>query len=172
MEVHLYQDLLTLNWNMLFSFITVGVLILILKKFFFEKVHNFMEARRLEVENTLQEAAETTKKADEILAEYEAQIAGAEQEKRMIIKDAVEEAQVQAKEVVKQAYVQADQVKEKARIEIEREKELAKKELQKEIGSLAMLAAGKILEQELDANKQKEVVSKIINDAEETSWKE
>ena len=51
MEVHLYQDLLTLNWNMLFSFITVGVLILILKKFFFEKVHNFMEERRLEVEN-------------------------------------------------------------------------------------------------------------------------
>ena len=52
------------------------------------------------------------------------------------------------------------------------QKALAKKELQNEIGSLAILAAGKILEQELDAKKQKEVVSKILDEAEETSWKE
>lgn len=172
MEVHLYQDLLTLNWNLLFSFITVVVLLLILKKFFFEKVHNFMEARSQEVENTLKEAEETSLKAEQKLADYEARIEGAEQEKRQIIRTAVEEAKVQANEVVKQAYIQADRVKEKTRVEIEQEKALAKKELQNEIGSLAILAAGKILEQELDAKKQKEVVSKILDEAEETSWKE
>lgn len=172
MEVHLYQDLLTLNWNLLFSFITVVVLVLILKKFFFEKVHNFMEARSQEVENTLKEAEETSLKAEQKLADYEARIEGAEQEKRQIIRTAVEEAKVQANEVVKQAYIQADRVKEKTRVEIEQEKALAKKELQNEIGSLAILAAGKILEQELDAKKQKEVVSKILDEAEETSWKE
>lgn len=172
MEVHLYQDLLTLNWNLLFSFITVVVLVLILKKFFFEKVHNFMEARSQEVENTLKEAEETSLKAEQKLADYEARIEGAEQEKRKIIRTAVEEAKVQANEVVKQAYIQADRVKEKTRVEIEQEKALAKKELQNEIGSLAILAAGKILEQELDAKKQKEVVSKILDEAEETSWKE
>lgn len=172
MEVHLYQDLLTLNWNLLFSFITVGVLILILKKFFFEKVHDFMEARRLEVEHTLQEAAETNQKADEKLAAYEAQLADAQSEKRKIIEGAVEEAKIQAGEVVEQAQKQAQQVKEKARVEIERDKELARKELQKEVGALAIHAAGKILEQELDAGKQADVVNKILNEAEETSWKE
>ena len=33
MKVQLYQDLLTINWNLLFSLITVVVLVLILKKY-------------------------------------------------------------------------------------------------------------------------------------------
>lgn len=172
MEVHLYQDLLTLNWNMLFSFITVAVLVLILKKFFFEKVHNFMEERSREVENTLKEAAERNQKAEQMLAEYKTQIAGVEEEKNEIIRGAVAEAKVQAEALVKQAYVQADQVKEKARVEIEHERTVAKKELQKEVGELAMLVAGKILEKELDADKHKDVINKILNEAEETAWKE
>ena len=49
MEVKLYQGLLEINWNLLFSAITVLVLYLILKHFFFEKVHNFMEARKAAV---------------------------------------------------------------------------------------------------------------------------
>lgn len=172
MEVHLYQDLLTLNWNMLFSFITVVVLVLILKKYFFEKVYNFMEERRKEVENTLREAEETSQKAEEMLAEYKSQISGAEEEKNEIIRGAVAEAKAQADALVKQAYVQADQVKEKARVEIEHERTVARKELQKEVGELAMLAAGKILEKELDADKHKDVISKILDEAEETAWKE
>lgn len=172
MEVHLYQDLLTVNWNLLFSLITVVVLVLILKKFLFEKVHNFMEERSQEVANTLQQAADTNTLADQKLADYEAKIAGAESEKREIIKNAVAEAKVQADEVVAQANIQAEQVKEKARKEIERDKKIAKKELQKEVGALAMLAAGKILEQELDASKQEAVVNKIIEEAEETAWEE
>ena len=38
--MELYQPLLSLNWNMLFTAITVIVLFFILKHFFFEKVHN------------------------------------------------------------------------------------------------------------------------------------
>ena len=37
--MELYQPLLSLNWNMLFTAITVIVLFFILKHFFFEKVH-------------------------------------------------------------------------------------------------------------------------------------
>lgn len=172
MEVHLYQDLLTLNWNLLFSFITVVVLVLILKKFFFEKVHNFMVERSKEVENTLLEAAKTNQKADERLAEYEAQIAGAELEKKKIIKEALKEAKVQADEVINQAYEHVEYEKSKAREEINRDKARAKKELQKEVGELAMFAAEKILEKELDANKHKDVINKILDDAEEKAWKE
>lgn len=56
MEVKLYQGLLEINWNLLFSAITVLVLYLILKHFFFEKVHNFMEARKAAVQASLDQA--------------------------------------------------------------------------------------------------------------------
>ena len=51
-----YEPLLAFNWNLLFSAITVLVLFLILKKFFFEKVHNFMEERENEVRTQFETA--------------------------------------------------------------------------------------------------------------------
>lgn len=172
MKVQLYQDLLTINWNLLFSLITVVVLVLILKKFFFEKVHQFMEARQQQVVDTLQEAQKTREEAQQKLEEYEAQMAFAESEKREIIKKAMQEAQAQAGAVLETASKEAGQVREQTRREIERDKMIAKKELQREIGDMAVLAAGKIIGEELNPKRQAEVVEKIIEEAEDSSWKE
>lgn len=172
MKVQLYQDLLTINWNLLFSLITVAVLVLILKKFFFEKVHQFMEARQQQVVNTLEEAQTTREEAQQKLEEYEAQMAFAESEKREIIKKAMQEAQAQAGAVLETASKEAGQVREQTRREIERDKMIAKKELQREIGDMAVLAAGKIIGEELNPKRQAEVVEKIIEEAEDSSWKE
>ena len=172
MKVQLYQDLLTINWNLLFSLITVVVLVLILKKFFFEKVHQFMEARQQQVVNTLQEAQTTREEVQQKLEEYEAQMAFAESEKREIIKKAMQEAQAQAGAVLETASKEAGQVREQTRREIERDKMIAKKELQREIGDMAVLAAGKIIGEELNPKRQAEVVEKIIEEAEDSSWKE
>ena len=172
MKVQLYQDLLTINWNLLFSLITVVVLVLILKKFFFEKVHQFMEARQQQVVNTLEEAQTTREEAQQKLEEYEAQMAFAESEKREIIKKAMQEAQAQAGAVRETASKEAGQVREQTRREIERDKMIAKKELQREIGDMAVLAAGKIIGEELNPKRQAEVVEKIIEEAEDSSWKE
>ena len=49
MDINKHQDLLTINWNLIFSVITVLVLILILKHFFFEKVKKFMDERKAQV---------------------------------------------------------------------------------------------------------------------------
>lgn len=172
MKVQLYQDLLTINWNLLFSLITVVVLVLILKKFFFEKVHSFMEARQQQVVNTLQEAQATREEAQQKLEEYEAQMARAESEKREIIKKAMQEAKDQAGAVLEDAGKEASQVREQTRREIERDKLIAKKALQREIGDMAVLAAGKIIGEELNPKRQAEVVDKIIEEAEDSSWKE
>jgi F-type H+-transporting ATPase subunit b len=172
LKVQLYQDLLTINWNLLFSLITVVVLVLILKKFFFEKVHQFMEARQQQVVNTLEEAQTTREEAQQKLEEYEAQMAFAESEKREIIKKAMQEAQAQAGAVLETASKEAGQVREQTRREIERDKMIAKKELQREIGDMAVLAAGKIIGEELNPKRQAEVVEKIIEEAEDSSWKE
>ena len=172
MKVQLYQDLLTINWNLLFSLITVVVLVLILKKFFFEKVHSFMEARQQQVVNTLQEAQATREEAQQKLEEYEAQMARAESEKREIIKKAMQEAKDQAGAVLEDAGKEASQVREQTRREIKRDKLIAKKELQREIGDMAFLAAGKIIGEELNPKRQAEVVDKIIEEAEDSSWKE
>lgn len=165
-----YQPLLYLDWNLLFSAITVLVLFVILKHFFFEKVHDFMVAREEEVEATFQRAEEVSRLADEKLETYEATLTGVKEDGRKIMKAARDEAKVQAAAIVEEANQYAHQLIDHAQKEIRREQYHARKELQEEIGSLAMLAAEQILQRELSIDVQHEIVNHIIKEAEETPW--
>lgn len=166
MDINKHQDLLTINWNLIFSIITVLVLILILKHFFFEKVKKFMDERKAKVEEQFQKAEEAENQAREKLDEYNEILAGAEKEKRVIIADAMENAKLQANSVLDEARKEAADIREKSRLQIEREKIAARKEIHNEVGDLAVQLAEKILESELDENAQASVIDEIISKSE------
>lgn len=166
MDINKHQDLLTINWNLIFSIITVLVLILILKHFFFEKVKKFMDERKAKVEEQFQKAEEAKNQAREKLDEYNEILAGAEKEKRVIIADAMENAKLQANSVLDEARKEAADIREKSRLQIEREKIAARKEIHNEVGDLAVQLAEKILESELDEDAQASVIDEIISKSE------
>lgn len=165
-----YEPLLALNWNLLFSAITVLVLFLILKKFFFEKVHNFMEERENEVRTQFETAEENNRLAEQKLMDYEERIKNYQSEGREIIKAAKDDAKVQAQSILDDAKEKARVAIEKSEAEIERQKNNARRELKDEIGSLAVKAAERIIEKELSDRNQSEIVDKIIREAEEERW--
>ena len=166
MDINKHQDLLTINSNLIFSIITVLVLILILKHFFFEKVKKFMDERKAKVEEQFQKAEEAENQAREKLDEYNEILAGAEKEKRVIIADAMENAKLQANSVLDEARKEAADIREKSRLQIEREKIAARKEIHNEVGDLAVQLAEKILESELDEDAQASVIDEIISKSE------
>ncbi|EHO82651.1 ATP synthase F0, B subunit [Eubacterium infirmum F0142] len=166
MDINKHQDLLTINWNLIFSIITVLVLILILKHFFFEKVKKFMDERKAKVEEQFQKAEEAENQARKKLDEYNEILAGAEKEKRVIIADAMENAKLQANSVLDEARKEAADIREKSRLQIEREKIAARKEIHNEVGDLAVQLAEKILESELDEDAQASVIDEIISKSE------
>ena len=165
-----YEPLLALNWNLLFSAITVLVLFLILKKFFFEKVHNFMEERENEVRTQFETAEENNRLAEQKLMDYEERIKNYQSEGREIIKAAKDDAKVQAQSILDDAKEKARVAIEKSEAELERQKNNARRELKDEIGSLAVMAAERIIEKELSDRNQSEIVDKIIREAEEERW--
>ena len=169
LDINKHQDLLTINWNLVFSIITVLVLILILKRFFFEKVKRFMDERKAQVEAQFQKADEAENQARKKLDEYNDILAGAEKEKRAIIAGAMESAKVQADSVLDEARKEAADIREKSRIQIEREKVAARKEIHNEASELAVQVAEKILENKLDADAQASVIDEIISRSEANS---
>lgn len=169
MDINKHQDLLTINWNLIFSVITVLVLILILKHFFFEKVKKFMDERKAQVEEQFQKADEAENQARKKLDKYNEILAGAEKEKRTIIADAMENAKIQADSVLDEARKEAADIREKSRIQIEREKAAARKEIHNEASELAVQVAEKILENKLDADAQASVIDEIISRSEANS---
>lgn len=170
MEVNLYQGLLELNWNLLFSAITVLVLYLILKHFFFEKVHNFMMARQAMIEEQLMHADQENQKAGKLLEEYSKTLANAEEEKRQIIKDAKAIADERADAIVSDAKKEAAEIMLSAHKKIAAEEEKAVSELKGEIAQLAILTAEQILEKELGSGDRQEIVDKVLEEAASGKW--
>ena len=170
MEVKLYQGLLEINWNLLFSAITVLVLYLILKHFFFEKVHKFMEARKAAVQDNLDRAKATEEEAQALLSEYQATLSNAEDEKRAIIKKAKAEADRRADAIVGEAKIQAQQIVSEAHENMRAEEEKAVVQLKKEVSSLAVLAAERIMQRELDEKSQQALVDQVLEEAAREKW--
>ena len=170
MEVNLYQGLLEINWNLLFSAITVLVLYLILKHFFFEKVHNFMEARKAAVQESLDRAEATNEEAQALLADYQATLSHAEEEKRAIIKEAKAEADRRSDVIVGEAKQQAQKIVAEAHEKMQAEEEKAVVQLKKEVASLAVLTAERIMQKELDESSQQELVDQVLEEAASGKW--
>ena len=170
MEVKLYQGLLEINWNLLFSAITVLVLYLILKHFFFEKVHKFMEARKAAVQDNLDRAKATVEEAQALLSEYQATLSNAEEEKRAIIKEAKAEADRRADAIVGEAKIQAQLIVSEAHENMRAEEEKAVVQLKKEVSSLAVLAAERIMQRELDEKSQQALVDQVLEEAAREKW--
>ena len=170
MEVNLYQGLLEINWNLLFSAITVLVLYLILRHFFFEKVHNFMEARKAAVQESLDRAEATNEEAQALLADYQATLSNAEEEKRAIIKEAKAEADRRSDVIVGEAKQQAQKIVAEAHEKMQAEEEKAVVQLKKEVASLAVLTAERIMQKELDESSQQELVDQVLEEAASGKW--
>ncbi len=150
--------------------ITVMVLFLVLKKFFFEKVKNFMETRSNSIQDAFDSAEAVNRRADEKMQNYTKRIANVEAEGREIIRDAKIKADAQAREIIEDANKQATEIMNKAEKNIEREKQKAMEEMRKEVAALAMLAAERIVEREIQNIGQDEIVDEVINKARSTGW--
>ena len=151
-----YTGLIEINWS-----IVMIVLFLVLKKFFFEKVKNFMETRSNSIQDAFDSAEAVNRRADEKMQNYTKRIANVEAEGREIIRDAKIKADAQAREIIEDANKQATEILNKAEKNIEREKQKAMEEMRKEVAALAMLAAERIVER---------IVDEVINKARSTGW--
>ncbi len=161
----LTQGLFEFNWNYVFAIITFLVMFWILYHFFFQKVHDYMEARAQSVQDTLDNAAKKQRRANKKMKAYEKQIAGVEEEGRQIIQDAQKEARAQADRIIDEANAQAHDAIMRSRQEIERQQQAARRQLRREVGDLAVEAAGKILEKEISPEDHREIIDQVLSDA-------
>jgi len=168
--MHLYTPLISFNWTLLMIWVTVMVLFIILKKNFFEKVHNFVLDRETAIKDSFSNAELTNKQADERLEEYNKRLLNSEIEAREIVKNAKIKADSQAREIIDSANKQASRILSQAEQEIEKEKAVALSQLKNEIGVLALMAAEKIIEKQIQVEGQTEIIDRIIEQAGNTPW--
>jgi len=137
-------------------------MVVLLGKLLYQPLNDAMAARTQKIEDGLA-AAEAGKNAQaDAEAEVKAKIEEAKQTAQEIVSGAERRALEVSEEAVTKARHDAELIIQSAKEEAEAEAGRVRQGLQKEVAGLAILAAEKIVESELDANKHKALIEQVI----------
>lgn len=155
----------------IFYLINFTILVTVLAVFLYKPFLATLDRRKQTIQEALASAEAANRRADEKMDNYTRKIANAESEGREIVRQAKSKADVEAKAIIDEANAKASEMITAAREEIERDKERALEDMKGEISELAMLAAAKILEEDIAINdRQDEIVDRVIQEAGEGKW--
>ncbi len=139
-------------------------LVYLMKKYLYGPMADLMEARSQKIADGLA-AADAGKEAK---AKAEAEIAEQLKEARTKASEIVAAAEKRAAEVNEEAVVkardEAQQIVDSARDEVNAELNRARQTLRSEVADIAMLAAERVVESELDAKRHTKLVEGIVSD--------
>lgn len=137
------------------------ILVWILHRFAYKPLVGMMNARKEQIANDLASAEQSRLEAEQIKADYAAQIAKARHEAQEIVEKAHHQAKLSTAEEVAAARSQIENEKERARQDIVIERDRAMNSLRNEVVSLSVAMAGKVVAKDMNS----ETNTKLIEDA-------
>lgn len=144
--------------------VNLVILLVILRLILFKPVTAMMEKRTDTIRNNLEEAEKAKADAAKLKQEYEFQLKNTASEADRIISEARAKAQAEYEAIIKDAKEKAGKIIEQTRAEMEHERQMMIKEMKNQVASLAIAAASKVLEANMDTERNRQIVEKFINE--------
>ena len=140
------------------------LLIFLVKKYAWGNITSILDARAEKITKDIDEAEAARKKAEELAAKREAELAGSRQEATTILETAKETAEKNKAHILNEANQEALRLKEKAQLEISQNKEEAMNSIKGDVADLTVNLAGKLLSQQLDSEGQRQLIDRYLNE--------
>ena len=161
----LYQSLVTVNPVTLIAQIcNLFIQLLVVKIFFLDKIKAILDQRREAADKQITDAEAAKAEAMAIKETYEKNMAESKAKADDLLMNAQRTANSRSEEIISQAQLAAAQIKSKASADIEMEEKKAINDAKNEISGLAMAIAGKVVERELNAADQADLIDRFINE--------
>lgn len=156
--------LMSLQLNLMFwTLLIFIVLFILLAKFAFPKIIGAVEAREQALEDAIQSAKRDREAAAALLEEHRQQIEAARGEAQRLIADGRATAERMRQDLLEHTRQEQQGMLERARAEIESEKVRAIAELRREAVDLAIAGAGRVIEENLDSQKNRQLVDSFLS---------
>ena len=140
------------------------ILVFFVVKFFWTPIKNNIDQRRDYIKKNIDEAGKLNEEAHINLEKSNQTIKDANVEARKIKDNAEAEALLARQNILDQAKEEAERKLQIAEEQIKKEKEEARQEIHDEIISVAMMAASKIVEREINSTDNEKLVNDFLND--------
>jgi F-type H+-transporting ATPase subunit b len=134
------------------------VLVAILGKLAWKPILDQAATRERKIQEALDEASRRQVEAAAMLEQHRAQLADARRQAQEIVNEGKAAGERLRKEIEEKARGEGQQLVERAKREIDREKDAALNEIRKESVDLALAAAGRLMQEKLDPQKDRQLV--------------
>ncbi|MEW6696536.1 MAG: F0F1 ATP synthase subunit B [Bacillota bacterium] len=159
------MESLHFNGTLLAQMFNFLVLLILLRVVAYKPFMNMLEKRKELIESSIAAAEEDKKQAEQLRNALQADLQRSRQEAAEMMARATKNAEDQAQQIIEAAKAEAARVKDAALLEIQREKEKAVAELRDQVATLSIMVAGKIIDQKLNDDLQKDLVNKFVKEA-------
>jgi F-type H+-transporting ATPase subunit b len=147
-------------WTII-AFIIVFV---VLARRVFPRLQEGLADRERRIKEDLERAEQTKTEAEAALEEYRQKINQAREESNRIVEEARRSADAVRRDLVEKAETEAREILNRAQQQLNAERERAVGELQHQLAGWSAEIASRIIQRELDAGTQAELVDSFIND--------
>ena len=155
--------MIELNATFFAQILNFLILVVILRAVAYKPVVRMLKAREDRIQESLDKADADAVEADKMLAEYKAKLAAANAKAETIVRNAEKRASEEREEKRAEAKREIEQMKKAAQAEIQRDRERAADQLKKEIVALSLLAAGKVVEKNMEDSENEALVGDFID---------
>ena len=157
---------------LLVQVITFIILITLLWKLAWKPLMKFMKERQDSIKKSIDEAEKTRQAVAKLEEEYQARFRQIADKSQELINMAKAEGARAKEEIIKQAQTEAQSLRRKSQEQLGIERNAIIQELRKEIASLSLVMAEKIIRQNFDANTQERYLEEILGEINKTELAE
>ena len=155
--------LMNIQVNLMFwTLLIFLILFFLLSKFAFPAIIGAVEKREQTLQAAIDSAKHDREEAARLLAEHRKQIEAARDEAQKLIAEGRSTADKMRQSLLEQARQEQQAMLERAKREIETEKERAIVELRREAVDLAIAGASRVIEENLDSGKNRQLVESFL----------
>jgi F-type H+-transporting ATPase subunit b len=146
------------------TLIVFAILVFVLGRYAWGPILSAVDAREKSIQSALDEAAERNDEAARLLAEHKEQLADARRQASELIAEGKAAGENVRKEIEEKARLEGQAIVERARAEIARERDQAIQTLRRESVDLALAAASRLMQENLDQDKDRKLVERYLSE--------
>jgi F-type H+-transporting ATPase subunit b len=156
--------IMSIQLNLMFWTLVIFVILwILLQKLAFPAILGAVEAREKALEEAIEAAKKDRDEAARILADHRTQLEGARGEAQKLIADARGLAEKMRADLLEKTRQDQQDMIERARRDIESERDKAIAQLRREAVELAIAGASKVVEENLDSDKNRKLVETFLS---------
>jgi len=146
----------------IWTIVTFLLLAFVLGKFGWKPIIGALERREGRIHDDLAKAQQARDEAQKLLEQHQELLAKAEAEAREIVQAGRETSEQLRREAEVAARTETQRLLDQARRDIQNAKEAALREIRDTVADLAVEAAGKIIQESLDAERHRKMIDDLI----------